>query len=150
MSETALGLIAHSLQMQSTLQQPVVVIAASNRPDCIDSALLRPGRFDRLLYVPPPDQQARQEILSVHTRCMSLHPDVHLLALAECTTGFTGAEIAAVCRQAALQALDDSITAEHVCMRHFLSAIQHSAYPATLAASYSLEAMYESYRRQVM
>ena len=56
----------------------VVVVAATNRPDCVDNALLRPGRFDRLLYVPPPDSAARQAILEVHTRKTPLAVDISL------------------------------------------------------------------------
>lgn len=56
----------------------VVVVGATNRPDCVDAALLRPGRFDRLLFVPPPDVAARQAILGVHTRNTPLAPDVDL------------------------------------------------------------------------
>lgn len=56
----------------------VVVVGATNRPDCVDNALLRPGRFDRLLYVPPPDSAARQAILEVHTRQTPLAADVNL------------------------------------------------------------------------
>lgn len=65
----------------------VVVLAATNRPDTIDAALLRPGRFDRLLLVPPPDAAARREILAVHTRSTPLGSDVDLGALAERTHG---------------------------------------------------------------
>lgn len=56
----------------------VVVVGATNRPDCVDNALLRPGRFDRMLYVPPPDSAARQAILEVHTRQTPLAADVNL------------------------------------------------------------------------
>ncbi|RLE58543.1 MAG: AAA family ATPase, partial [Thermoprotei archaeon] len=71
----------------------VVVIAATNRPDIIDPALLRPGRFDRVIYVPPPDEKARLEILKVHTRKMPLAPDVNLEEIAKKTQGYTGADL---------------------------------------------------------
>ncbi|MGC9097128.1 MAG: ATP-binding protein, partial [Infirmifilum sp.] len=71
----------------------VVVIAATNRPDIIDPALLRPGRFDRLIYVPPPDEKARLEIFKVHTKRMPLAEDVDLAELAKRTEGYTGADI---------------------------------------------------------
>ncbi len=83
----------------------VVVIAATNRPDILDPALLRPGRFDRLILVPAPDEKARYEIFKVHTRKMPLAEDVDLKELAKRTEGYTGADIAAVCREAAMSAM---------------------------------------------
>ncbi|ADT84250.1 CDC48 family AAA ATPase [Thermococcus barophilus] len=83
----------------------VVVIAATNRPDILDPALLRPGRFDRLILVPAPDEKARYEIFKVHTRKMPLSEDVDLKELAKRTEGYTGADIAAVCREAAMNAM---------------------------------------------
>src|SRR5260221_654378 len=72
----------------------VIIIAATNRPDIIDSALLRPGRFDRLLFVPPPDLEARKQIFKIHTRKTPLAEDVNLDELARKTDGYTGADIA--------------------------------------------------------
>jgi transitional endoplasmic reticulum ATPase len=89
----------------------VVVIAATNRPDILDPALLRPGRFDRLIYVPPPDKQARLEILKVHTRKVALDEDVSLEELAERTEGYTGADLAALVREATLRALREAMKA---------------------------------------
>ncbi len=83
----------------------VVVIAATNRPDILDPALLRPGRFDRLILVPAPDEKARLEIFKVHTRRMPLAEDVKLEELAKKTEGYTGADIEAVCREAAMAAM---------------------------------------------
>ncbi|HIP75186.1 MAG TPA: AAA family ATPase, partial [Thermococcus paralvinellae] len=83
----------------------VVVIAATNRPDILDPALLRPGRFDRLILVPAPDEKARYEILKVHTRRMPLAEDVNLRELARKLEGYTGADIAALAREAAMNAL---------------------------------------------
>jgi len=88
-----------------------VVIAATNRPDILDPALLRPGRFDRLIYVPPPDKQARLEILKVHTRNVPLAEDVILEELAERTEGYTGADLAALVREATLRALREAMKA---------------------------------------
>ncbi|WP_048151536.1 CDC48 family AAA ATPase [Palaeococcus ferrophilus] len=87
----------------------VVVIAATNRPDILDPALLRPGRFDRLILVPAPDEKARLEILKVHTRKMPLGEDVKLEELAKKTEGYTGADIAAVVREAAMTAMRRAI-----------------------------------------
>ncbi|NJE10798.1 CDC48 family AAA ATPase [Thermococcus sp. MAR1] len=83
----------------------VVVIAATNRPDIIDPALLRPGRFDRLILVPAPDEKARLEIFKVHTRRVPLAEDVSLEELAKRTEGYTGADIEAVVREAAMLAM---------------------------------------------
>ncbi|PLJ76832.1 MAG: AAA family ATPase, partial [Thermofilum sp. NZ13] len=102
----------------------VVVIAATNRPDIIDPALLRPGRFDRLVYVPPPDEKARLEIFKVHTRRMPLAEDVDLAELAKRTEGYTGADIAAVCREAAITALREAGKPTKVTMNHFLRALE--------------------------
>jgi len=83
----------------------VVVIGATNRPDIIDPALLRPGRFDRLILVPAPDEKARLEIFKVHTRKVPLAEDVDLKELAKRTEGYTGADIEAVVREAAMLAM---------------------------------------------
>ncbi len=83
----------------------VVVIAATNRPDILDPSLLRPGRFDRIIYVPPPDEKARLEILKVHTRNVPLADDVDLAEIAKETEFYTGADLEALVREAALNAL---------------------------------------------
>ncbi len=102
----------------------VVVIGATNRPDIIDPALLRPGRFDRLVYVRPPDKKSRLAIFKIHTRNMPLAEDVDLEELAEMTEGYVGADIEAVCREAVMLALREDINAERVHMRHFLEALR--------------------------
>ena len=104
--------------------QRVTVIGATNRPDLLDPALLRPGRFDRLIYVPPPDKKARLEIFKVHTRRMPLADDVDLEKLAEMTQGYTGADIAALCREAALIALRENMKPVPVSMKHFEKAMK--------------------------
>ncbi|RLF51190.1 MAG: AAA family ATPase [Thermoplasmata archaeon] len=88
----------------------VTVIAATNRPDIIDPALLRPGRFDRLIYIPPPDKEARKEIFKIHTRKKPLAKNVDLDELAEKTEGYTGADIAAVCNEAVMAAIREYIS----------------------------------------
>jgi transitional endoplasmic reticulum ATPase len=102
----------------------VVVIGATNRPDILDPALLRPGRFDRLVYVPPPDRAARLEILKVHTRRMPLAEDVDLERIADATEGYTGADLAALCREAAILALREAHKPTKVQMKHFLKAME--------------------------
>ncbi len=88
----------------------VSVVAATNRADIIDPALLRPGRFDRIIYVPPPDAEARKAILSIHTKRKPLSDDVDLQKLAEMMSNYTGADIAAVCNQAAMIAMKSHIS----------------------------------------
>ncbi|KAF9102953.1 hypothetical protein BGX27_010801 [Mortierella sp. AM989] len=83
----------------------VLIVAATNRVDLIDKALLRPGRFDRIVYVPPPDIEARRQILSIYTRDIPLADDVDLDVMARMTEMYTGADLQNVCREAALIAL---------------------------------------------
>ncbi|XP_027360246.1 cell division control protein 48 homolog B isoform X2 [Abrus precatorius] len=97
----------------------ILVLAATNRPYAIDAALMRPGRFDLVLYVPPPDLEARYEILCVHTRKIKLGGDVDLRGLAEDTELFTGAELEGLCKEAGIVALREDISATVVCDRHF-------------------------------
>ncbi len=87
----------------------VVVIAATNRPDLIDPALLRPGRIERHVYIPPPDKEARKEIFRIHLRGKPLAEDVSIDELAERTEGYTGADIEAVCREAAMLAIREAV-----------------------------------------
>jgi cell division protease FtsH len=82
----------------------VIIIAATNRPDILDMALLRPGRFDRKITVPPPDLKGREEILRVHTKNKKLAPDLDIKVLARRTPGFVGADLENLCNEAALLA----------------------------------------------
>jgi len=102
----------------------VVVIGATNRPDILDPALLRPGRFDRIVYVPPPDKKARYEILKIHTRRMPLAEDVNLKELADITEGFSGSDLEVLVREAGLLALREDINAKKVYKRHFEQALK--------------------------
>jgi transitional endoplasmic reticulum ATPase len=104
----------------------VVVIAASNRPSLLDPALLRPGRFDDLIYVPVPEQEGRLHILKIHTRDMPLGDDVELERIAERTDGYTGADLEDVVRRAGLQALRDDLATEHVTMKYFEDALKET------------------------
>ena len=101
----------------------VTVMGATNRPDMVDPALLRPGRFDRLILVGKPDADSRLGILKVHTRRMPLG-DVDLAAIAAMTDGYVGADLAAVCREAGLAAYREDPDADKVLMRHFESALK--------------------------
>ncbi|PWV36541.1 MAG: AAA family ATPase, partial [Desulfurococcaceae archaeon] len=102
----------------------VVVIAATNRPDLLDPALLRPGRFDRIIKIPPPDRKARVEILKIHTRKVPLAPDVDLEKLADMTNGYTGADLEALVREAVMLALREKLEVREVSMKYFLEALK--------------------------
>lgn len=112
----------------------ITVIAATNRPDMIDPALLRPGRFDRLVYVAPPDEKSRHKIFKIHLEGKPLGNDVDLDKLSDNTEGFTGADIASVCNEATMLAIreyvnsgkstdEDSIKELKVGYHHFMDAM---------------------------
>jgi transitional endoplasmic reticulum ATPase len=106
----------------------VVVIGATNRPDIIDEALLRPGRFDRILEVPVPDKEARKHIFQIHTKKKPLEPDVNTDKLIEMTEGMTGADIAALVNAAAMTAIKEHVRQKggsklRISMRHFETAL---------------------------
>jgi transitional endoplasmic reticulum ATPase len=106
--------------------QGVVVMAATNRPNLIDPALLRPGRFDELIYVPVPDAQGRRHILGIHTKAMPLGPDVDLGSIAERTSRFTGADLEDLTRRAGLLALREALDAQTITMSHFEQALRET------------------------
>ncbi|XP_050220376.1 cell division control protein 48 homolog B-like [Mercurialis annua] len=97
----------------------ILVLAATNRPNVIDAALMRPGRFDMVLYVPPPDFESRYEILLVHTHKMKIGDDVDLRRIAEDTEFFTGANLKCLCNEAGFAALREDMSATIMCNRHF-------------------------------
>src|SRR3989339_1951273 len=103
----------------------VVVIAATNRPDILDPALLRPGRFDRVLLTPLPDEKARMEIFKMYTdgKNMPITKDVNFKVLVEKTVNYVGSDIEGVCREAAMLALRENIDAKEVAMKHFEGAL---------------------------
>jgi cell division protease FtsH len=103
-------------------QDTVIVLAATNRPDMLDPALLRAGRFDRRIVVQPPDKRGREAILHVHTRNMPLDTDVSLKAVAEATPGLVGADLRNLANEAALLAARRSETAVHE--RDFMDALE--------------------------
>lgn len=102
----------------------VVIIAATNRPDILDTAMLRPGRFDRIILVSAPDEKAREEIFKVHAKNMPLGKNVSIKELAKNTNGYVGADIEAVCREAAIMALRDDIDVKEVSMKYFEKALE--------------------------
>jgi transitional endoplasmic reticulum ATPase len=106
----------------------VVVIGATNRPDIIDEALLRPGRFDRILEVPAPDKEARKHIFQIHTKKKPLESDVNLDKLVEMTEGMTGADIAALVNAAVMTAIKEHVRQKsgsklRISMRYFETAL---------------------------
>ncbi|MGD8565179.1 MAG: CDC48 family AAA ATPase [Candidatus Bathyarchaeota archaeon] len=103
--------------------QDVVVIAATNRPDIVDPAILRPGRFDRLIYVSEPDEKSRLEIFKIYTKDMPLASDVSLEQLTATTKYYSGADIEAFCREAAMVTLRRDIKSKTVTMNDFQEAM---------------------------
>jgi transitional endoplasmic reticulum ATPase len=116
-TETVVNQILTELDGIERLEN-VIILGATNRPDMIDPSLLRPGRFDRLVLVPLPDKEARDEILRVHTKSMPLR-GVSVEELAKRTEGYSGADMEALCREAAMSALREDSEAGHVEYKHF-------------------------------
>lgn len=104
--------------------EDVAIIAATNRPDILDAGLMRPGRFDRHIKVDLPNEDARLSIFKVHTECMPLADDVSLEKLAKQTDGYVGADIEAVCREAAMLTLRNNLDAENVPYKYFKEALE--------------------------
>ena len=102
----------------------VMVIGATNRPDMIDPALLRSGRFDRLVKVAQPDEEGREQILKIHTNDTPLSPDVSLREVAEITDGYVGSDLESIARESAIEALRDDDDATEVEMQHFRRALE--------------------------
>jgi len=120
----------------------VLVIAATNRPDMLDTALLRPGRFDKILLVNSPSFEGRENILKIHTKNMPLAKNVNIKKLAEDTEGYTGADIEALVREAAMVSLRESMDAEDVKKKHFdeaMSKIKPSVTKQSIATYKKIE-----------
>ena len=107
-------------------RETVIVIGATNRLDCLDPALLRPGRFDRLIEVPLPDLSTRMAILQVHTARMPLAEDINLEELSRQTDGCSGADIESICQRAGFLALERDMDATVVSWPDFVTAMNHS------------------------
>jgi transitional endoplasmic reticulum ATPase len=99
--------------------EDIVVIAATNRQDIVDPAVLRPGRFDRLIYVPEPDEKSRAEIFKLYTKDVPLAKDVETASLATLAKNYSGADISALCREAAMFALRKDVNAKEVTLSDF-------------------------------
>lgn len=102
----------------------VIIIAATNRPDLIDRALMRPGRLDRIVYVQLPDAETRAEIFKIKLAKIPISDDASIEDLVAKTNGYSGAEIEAVCKEAALKALEDSFAVEKISMKYFEKGIE--------------------------
>nr|KAF6487608.1 spermatogenesis associated 5 like 1 [Rousettus aegyptiacus] len=112
-------------EFQEVFSRNVMIVAATNRPDVLDDALLRPGRLDKIIYIPPPDEKGRLSILKVCTKNMPLGPDVSLEYLAAETCFFSGADLGNLCKEAALLALqEDGLEATTVKQKHFLKSLK--------------------------
>jgi transitional endoplasmic reticulum ATPase len=125
--------------------QSVVVIGATNRPNLLDPALLRPGRFDELVYVPVPDQAGRLHILRIQTRDMPLAADVDLEEVARRTQGYTGADLGDVIRRAGLLALRQDLESATVGRTHFEQALKETRASVTV----EMEREYEELRSRL-
>jgi len=125
--------------------EDIVIIAATNRPDMVDPAVLRPGRFDRLIYVPEPDEQGRLQIFKIYTKDMPLSKDVELQSLVVMSKGHSGADIEAFCREAAMHALRCNVEAKEVTMQDFQDAMKRIGPSITP----EMEKWYKSFMQQV-
>lgn len=123
----------------------IVIIGATNRPDMIDTALLRPGRFDRIILTPVPDHDARVSIFKVHTEKMPLN-GVDLDELAKLTEGYVGADIESVCREAAIVSLRDSMDSDSVTMENFRRALEIVTPSVTREVETSYQQLKEKFR----
>jgi transitional endoplasmic reticulum ATPase len=124
----------------------IVIVGATNRPDILDTALLRPGRFDRILLVGAPDQGAREAIFKIHTRDMPLSDDVNMDELVRRTQGYVGADIESVCREAAILALRDDMDSNEVNMKYFKKALEKVPPSVTDDVMESYEDMKDRFR----
>jgi transitional endoplasmic reticulum ATPase len=124
----------------------IVILAASNRPDIIDTGLLRPGRFDRILLVGVPDKESRKKIFEVHTKGMPLAKDVNLDELTNKTEGYVGADIESVCREAAILSLRENIQAKEVTMAFFEKALEKVRPSATKEVQQAYAELQDQFR----
>lgn len=125
----------------------LVVLAATNRPDLIDRALLRKGRFDRWVYIPPPTAKGREAIFEIYLDRMPLNKDVKIKSLVEATENFVGGDIENLCKEAGMHALKEDLDIELVSWRHFeeaMKAVQASITPKDIA---DYEKMNEEFQR---
>jgi transitional endoplasmic reticulum ATPase len=125
--------------------QDIVVIAATNRPNLIDPSVLRPGRFDRLIYVPEPDEKSRLQIFKLYSQPMPLCKDVDLNQLALITRYYSGADIESLCREAAMHALRRDLNCREVTMCDFQDAMKEMG----PSVSPDMEKWYKGFMQQI-
>lgn len=123
----------------------VTLVAATNRPDRIDKALLRPGRLDRIVYVPLPNSETRREIFNIKLRKMPVSKDVDITDLVDLSEGYSGAEVQAICHEAAMKALEEDLNATTITKEHFKAALAIVT-PRTPA---SLIKLYDDYMNRI-
>ena len=111
------------------VKKDIIVISATNRPDILDPALIRPGRIDRILLVPAPNEDGREKILKIFTKDMPLAANIDLNALNKKLEGFTGADVETLCREAGMIALRENLKARKISAEHFKAATE-SIYPS--------------------
>lgn len=128
-----------------TTLQDIVVIAATNRPDMVDGAVIRPGRFDRLIYVPEPDEKSRLQIFKIYSKGMPLCADVDLNQLSAVTKYYSGADIESLCREAAMHSLRRDVNAQQVTMKDFQDAMKEMGPSITP----DMEKWYKSFMQQL-
>ncbi|MGD6806331.1 MAG: CDC48 family AAA ATPase [Candidatus Bathyarchaeia archaeon] len=128
-----------------TSLQDIVVIAATNRPDMVDSAVIRPGRFDRLIYVPEPDDKSRLQIFKIYTKTMPIAQEVDLNQLAMMTKYYSGADIESLCREAAMHSLRRDVNAREVTMKDFQDAMKEMGPSITP----DMEKWYKGFMQQI-
>ena len=130
----------------------IITIASTNRPDIVDPAFLRPGRFDRLIYVKEPDFDARLKILKVHSKTMPLAENVSLKGIAQNTVGYSGADLENVCREAGMQAIREEMenleTIDNKYFEFALSKIK-STLPKTITEKYESMAKHITESRNI-
>jgi transitional endoplasmic reticulum ATPase len=143
-SERVISQLLTELDGIMTLED-VVIIAATNRPDIVDPAVLRPGRFDRLIYVPEPDEKARLDIFKLYTKGMPLAKDVDIAELARATKSYSGADIDALCREAAMYALRKDVTSKEVALGDFQKAMEKIG----PSISSDMETWYKGFMKQI-
>lgn len=122
----------------------VTIVAATNRPDLIDKALMRPGRIDRIVYVKLPDAKTREDIFKIKMNKMPIDRDVSIDELVQQTDGYSGAEVQAVCQEAALKALEENFDVDSVRREHFFKALEI----VTPRTSSELLKLYEDYTKK--
>jgi len=143
-SERVISQLLTEMDGINTLQD-IVVIAATNRPDMVDGAVIRPGRFDRLIYVPEPDDKSRYQVFKIYTKGMPLSADVDLNQLAMMTKYYSGADIESLCREAAMHSLRRDVNAREVTMKDFQDAMKEMGPSITP----DMEKWYKSFMQQI-